>query len=111
MDQLVRQQQLSFVRCRRVLLAAEYYVLSYCVRSCVHRTSRLCRLRVRVHAHATEVVAETGLHEASRFCIEWLPRRSQHVVDDWWHRIVVSIDRLMTESGTLDRALAFLITP
>jgi hypothetical protein len=38
-----------------------------------------------VDANAAEVMAESGLHERARRCVERLASRVQHFVNDGWH--------------------------
>jgi hypothetical protein len=47
-------------------------ILSHGVREGAHCLRRLCRAPVRVHAHTTEVVMKTRLHEGARSSIERL---------------------------------------
>jgi hypothetical protein len=44
-----------------------------------------------MHPHSTEVVSESGLEKSTRLSIQWLPRRSQNVIDNRWNFADVAI--------------------
>ena len=68
--QFVREQLPSVRALRRVLRRPEHDIAPRRVSQRVHRPRRLCRTRVRVHAHVAEVLAETVLHLGARGRVE-----------------------------------------
>jgi len=78
MNQLVREDTTSRTCSRSIVTLSEYNITPNCVRQRVHRACRLRRLRVSVHSHLAEVVAETRLEERAGRTIERLAGRAQH---------------------------------
>src|SRR5215207_9091956 len=50
-----------------------------------HGPRRLRRIRIYMHSHLTEVVAEARFHEGAGGLIQRLARRTEHLVDDRRH--------------------------
>jgi hypothetical protein len=52
------------------------------VRTRVHAVCGISGVLIRVNSHAAEIVSKSWLEKGTRFGIEWLARRAQHVVDN-----------------------------
>lgn len=79
--QLVRQQLLSRLRVRRVLIAAEHNVIAHSISQRAQFRSRPHRVGAGVYPDIAKIAAETRFEESAAFPIERLARRSRYVED------------------------------
>jgi hypothetical protein len=78
-----------------LLFGAKDHVLAQRVSQCIYASSRLSRLFIGVHAHATEVVAKPRFHERACPGIQRPARRTEHLVDDGWHTLAMFLPLLL----------------
>jgi hypothetical protein len=88
MRELMGEQARANSSVRMVLAAAEDNVLTKGIGARVDDPcGSRCRI-VRMHAHVAEIMAETWFHEGADAPVQWLARRTQHLLHSALHHLL-----------------------